>query len=211
MGKLSTLCVLSILIIGMVPAGEAQLDIDNLSMQRKKVIQNLIALIGNREKQKNDQELVGKAIVLLGDYRAVEAVSSLIDLLDYDCASMRWTTVDKMKFSTDKKHIPVYFSVASLVKIGNHSVLPLLALLKSVTPASSGTDFIRPRLALQVLLALLGRDRLVSILKDESASNSEQKAKDNWAHSIKTLEEMGDDPALEKLAPAISRIDQYQK
>jgi len=213
MRNFSMLGLLFLICAHVLSAGDAPLkeDIDKLDTQRSDAIRSMIALVGDIEKRKSDPQLVGKAIVLLGNYRAVEAVSVLIETIDYDCSSMQWTPVGKMKISTDKKHIPEYSSVASLVKIGNHSVIPLLDLLKNVNPASSGSDFIRPRLALQVLLALLGRDRLETTLKAELASNSDQSVREHLALSIKTLGEMGDDPTLKKFAPVIPDSDSSQK
>jgi len=166
--------------------GEIVAARDELVAARKELIGQLIDIVRDKEKRKNNQAGVQAAMHLLGEMRAVEAIEVLVEYLAFPLIHNEGTGVTifgGMLGEGLKDAGRMYPGVDALINIGEPCLDAVVTKLKSPTTVT-------PYVA--VLAGLRGRDWTVETLKTAMEKETDAEKKQWLKRSLNKLAEIPD-------------------
>src|SRR4030067_1050205 len=102
---------------------EIQSAKESITMVRSYIINELITVVRNNKVNENKRDNVIRAIELLGEFRAVESISTLVDMVDYERPNLPDTNI-----SDDY----IYPAIGALIQIGKPSLNAIGQLILTV-------------------------------------------------------------------------------
>jgi hypothetical protein len=132
--------------------------VNTLQRQRKELILGLLAIVDNRDLQRSNPYGVVKAIDLLGEYRASEAVSSLTTLLLFERVTQSGMPIEVGRGGGGLRVEPTP-AVRALIRIGRASV-PLM--LEKIQQDNGEAVLSR---ALTVMMGVEGDEGVIFLLR----------------------------------------------
>jgi hypothetical protein len=148
-----------------------------LQRQRKDLISGLLSIVDNGDLQRSNSYAVVRAIDLLGEHRASEAVPSLVKLLLFQRVTEGGMPIEVGRGGGGLRVEPTP-AVRALIRIGCPSIPLMLETIQQDNgdPATSS--------ALTVLLGVKGDEEVMRLLRKAQAESKTPQAKSNLEGAI---------------------------